>query len=115
MGGHLTTRITWILEVSGELQFSGRILNYGLVEYFLTVPEETMPRLQKLARPDAKGRMRIEVWARINQATWATDLESIDGRYVIPVHGTIRIALGYLKEGDTVTIQLGIYQPPAEL
>ncbi|WP_425276455.1 DUF1905 domain-containing protein [Streptomyces swartbergensis] len=97
------------------MQVSGRILNYGLVGHFVAVPEETMPRLQEFARPDGQGRMRIRLWARIGGATWATSLESINGRYVVPIDGTIRIALGYRpKKGDTATIKLGIDQSPAE-
>lgn len=75
--------------------------------YFVTVPAEQCDGLRAIAGVVTYGWGMIPAKVRIGSSVWETSLFPKDGRYIVPIKGSVRKAEN-LAEGDTVTVRLEV-------
>jgi hypothetical protein len=91
------------LEFSGDMWFWKGPSPF----HFITVPEEECVGLQAASSLVTYGWGMIPVTARIGATEWTTSLFPKDGRYIVPVKGSVRKA-EELEVGDVVTVRLAV-------
>ncbi len=74
----------------------------------MTVPDEECRALKASSSFVTYGWGMIPVEARIGETQWKTSLFPKEGRYIVPIKGSVRAAEG-LQEGDEVTVQLEVH------
>lgn len=75
--------------------------------YFVTVPEEACAALQDVSRAVTYGWGMIPVRVQIGETEWKTSLFPKEGRYLVPIRASVRLAEG-LEEGDEVAVRLEV-------
>lgn len=92
-----------------SVKFSGDIWTWRgpAPFYFVTVPDEECEILRDLSKWVTYGWGMIPVRARVGETEWKTSLWPKEGRYIVPLKGSVRKAES-LEEGDTVTIGLEV-------
>ena len=75
--------------------------------YFVTVPAKQCDDLKFISGSVTYGWGMIPAKVRIGRTEWRTALWPKDGRYIVPIKASVRKA-EKIKEGDQVTVQLGV-------
>jgi uncharacterized protein DUF1905 len=97
------------MELEFSVEFSGKIWFWRgpAPFYFVTVPLGQSRELKALSGLVSYGWGMVPVNVRIGQTEWKTSLWPKDGRYIVPLKDSVRIAEN-LDEGDEVTIRLEV-------
>jgi hypothetical protein len=92
-----------------ELTFAAELWEWrGPAPYhFLTVPDEESAAIDAVAAGVTYGWGMVPVSCCIGGTTWTTSLWPKDGRYVVPVKGSVRVREG-LRLGDTLTVEVRV-------
>ena len=98
-------------DVTLEVAFDGEIWFWRgpAPFYFVTVPDDASVEIRALAPIVSYGWGMIAVRVGIGDSVWETAMFPKDGRYVVPIKASVRLAEG-LAAGDTVHTELSI--PP---
>jgi hypothetical protein len=92
-----------------DLEFTGRIWVWQgpAPWYFVTVPAKQCDDLKFIAGSVTYGWGMIPAKVQIGRTEWKTALWPKDGAYIVPIKASVRTA-EKLKQGDRVTVRLGI-------
>jgi hypothetical protein len=93
-----------------DLEFTGSIWVWKgpAPWYFVTVPAKQCDDLKFISGSVTYGWGMIPAKIRIGHTEWKTSLWPKDGAYIVPIKASVRKA-ERLKQGDRVTIRLGIH------
>ena len=75
--------------------------------YIYVVPEDPSAVIRAVSTAVTYGWGAIPVGVRLGDHAWTTSLFPKDGRYLVPIRKTVRLAEG-LAEGDVVDVELVI-------
>jgi hypothetical protein len=92
-----------IIEFTGEIWFWRGPAPW----YFVTVPEEQSQNLKAISGFVTYGWGVIPVNVRIGSTKWQTSLFPKNGRYIVPIKASVRVA-EHLELGDEVTVWLRV-------
>jgi len=92
-----------------KIEFNGKIWFWRgpAPWYFVTVPEQQSRDLKVISGLVTYGWGVIPVLVRIGDIEWTTSLFPKDGRYLVPIKASVRMAEN-LEEGDEVTVRLAV-------
>ncbi len=92
-----------------DVEFDGRIWYWRGPSpfYFVTVPAEQSHDLKVISGIVTYGWGMIPVHVRVGKTAWKTSLFPKDGRYLVPLRDSVRMAEN-LREGDDVTVRLEV-------
>jgi hypothetical protein len=92
-----------------NLEFTGKIwLWRGPAPwYFVTVPAEHSQELKAISGLVTYGWGAIPVHVRIGKTGWKSSLFPKEGRYIVPIKASVRIA-EILEERDDVAVRLEV-------
>lgn len=91
------------------LEFNGKIWYWKgpAPWYFVTVPAKQCRDLKGILRAVTYGWGMIPVHVQIGRTGWTTSLWPKDGRYIVPIKASVRMAEN-LENGDKVTVRLEV-------
>jgi hypothetical protein len=92
-----------------DLEFAGEIWYWRGPSpfHFITVPDEESAALHAASTAVTYGWGMIPVSAEIGTTEWTTSLFPKDGRYIVPIKGSVRAA-EELELGDIVSVRLTV-------